>query len=628
MLTLCTVLHVSLSNDCSDFIGDSLPSVTANAGDTIKFVWAGAFDVFIHPSGNCTEDGAILVGDTSGTTYTFSASDQGKDILFVSDVNFHCENGLQLTVTVPAAPTPAPVVPTLAPVVPTPSPTVLTEEVVVDWITPAGSSLSPLSLKVGDTIIFSWIGIETVYIYPSGRCDAPLDRILVGDTSLTSYTLTQAGIITFISDVGTNCENGHIMLVAVEPRTIPTPAPTPAPVTSAPTTAAPVTPAPITAAPINPTLAPVTPAPITAAPVVPTMPTIEPEMLEIAWDIPEGDQLPPQTLTVGDSISFVWNGLSNVYIHPSGNCSEEGSILVGNESGVVYTFPDSDGTKTITFASQVGFHCEKGQILKVQVGVRIENNGTFFFIPCFSGDSVVEVENQGPVKMSSLEIGDNVLVADGKYEPVYSFGHKDADSSAEFLKIHSTGIDVPIEISPDHMILANGDHWLPAGKLQTGDSLTNRDGSSSSITKIQQVTRKGVFAPFTKSGSIVVNDVVASNYIGFQGSEYLMVGGVQTPFTYHWMAHTFTSIHRIAVMMGITGETYTDTGVSRWVDVPHKAGTWVLEQHPAVMVAILVPSYIALAALSLLENPMWIFTLLVAVVLARGFTVKKRKTQL
>jgi hypothetical protein len=369
-------------------------------------------------------------------------------------------------------------------------------------------------------------------------------------------------------------------------------------------------------------------APVTAAPVVPTAPTLQ---LEIFWDIPEEDQLPPQEVVLGDSIIFIWNGVSNVYIHPSGNCSEEGSIFVGNESGTVYTFESTNNAKNITFASQIGFHCEKGQILQVLVGVEVNDNGTIFVVPCFSGDAQVQVENRGSVAMSSLEIGDSVLVAGNKFEPVYSFGHRDTESSAEFLQIYPDSVaKAPIEISRDHLILTNGEHWVPAGTLrQAGDRLIDGEGNRVSVTKIHRVNRTGVCAPFTKSGSIVVNDLVASNYIGYQGSEYLMIGGVKTPLTYHWMAHTFNSVHRLAVSMGITGETYTDNGVSRWVDVPHTCGSWLLKQHPVVVVVILVPSIFVFAMISLLEHQsaMWVFTLVVALVLSRGFKLKKQEAR-
>jgi desert hedgehog protein len=487
-----------------------LPPLAANIGDTIQFIWEGKFNVFIHPSGSCSKNGAILVGSANGVAYTFSAADGGKDIVFTSDVGNYCVKGLIMTVTVPAAPT----------LSPTPSPVVPTQA---------------------------------------------------------------------------------------------TPAPTLASVVAAP----------ITPAPTVETPAPVTSAPVTYAPVAPTAPTAQQEVL---WEIPEQSQLAPREVTVGDSITFVWEGVSNVYMHPSGNCSKVGSILVGNESGTTYTFTKSEEMKRVTFASQIGFHCQKGQILNVQVSIEVVRDGIVFFVPCFSGDALVEVESRGSIAMSSLMIGDRVRVAGNKFEPVYSFGHYDSERSAEFLQIYSGGAPVPIEISRDHLILSDGEHWVPAGTLLAGDRLNDADGNRVSITKVQRVNRKGVYAPFTASGSVIVNNVVASNYVAFQGAEHIQVAGVSTPFSYQWVAHIFNSVHRVAYKMGLTGETYTDSGVSRWVSVPHQCGLWLLNQHPIVMLSILVPLIVVFTTISFIEqNSVLVFTLAAALICSSGFRLKKGK---
>jgi hypothetical protein len=87
------------------------------------------------------------------------------------------------------------------------------------------------------------------------------------------------------------------------------------------------------------------------------------------------------------------------------------------------------------------------------------------------------------------------------------------------------------------------------------------------------VTSKGIFGPFTKSGSIVINDIVASNYITFQGSEHLIIVGVETSLSFHWLAHTFESGHRLSrSIITCDKETYTDSGISRWVFIPRMVG--------------------------------------------------------
>lgn len=208
---------------------------------------------------------------------------------------------------------------------------------------------------------------------------------------------------------------------------------------------------------------------------------------------------------------------------------------------------------------------------------------------CFSGSSMVEVENKGSVKMADLALGDNVQVGNNKFEPIYSFGHKDSTSSAEFLRITTEGSSAPLEISPDHMVAIEGGRHVPASLVKTGDMLLTVSDGVAAVTNVKNVVRKGVFAPFTASGSIVVNGIVASNYIAYQGSEYLKVGEIETPLSYQWVAHTFNSVHRLAVMAGFTGETYSEgeEGISHWVAMPHKMFSWVVDQNIVVSASLI-----------------------------------------
>merc|ERR1712166_1336632 len=77
-------------------------TVALKVGDTISFSWNIGHNVYIHPTMNCELDGAIFVGDTSTTEYTFTDADDGKDIFFSCDIGngAHCQNGQSLIVTV------------------------------------------------------------------------------------------------------------------------------------------------------------------------------------------------------------------------------------------------------------------------------------------------------------------------------------------------------------------------------------------------------------------------------------------------------------------------------------------------------------------------------------------------
>eukprot|EP00546_Thalassionema_frauenfeldii_P005121 CAMPEP_0178913066 /NCGR_PEP_ID=MMETSP0786-20121207/10627_1 /TAXON_ID=186022 /ORGANISM="Thalassionema frauenfeldii, Strain CCMP 1798" /LENGTH=561 /DNA_ID=CAMNT_0020585749 /DNA_START=12 /DNA_END=1697 /DNA_ORIENTATION=- len=237
---------------------------------------------------------------------------------------------------------------------------------------------------------------------------------------------------------------------------------------------------------------------------------------------------------------------------------------------------------------------------------------------CFSGSSMVETQDKGYVRMMDLKLGDKVKVnGENQYEPVYSFGHKDSARTAEFLQITTSATNKPLEVTAAHLVaLENGRH-VPASHIKTGDLLitayTNNEATA--VTHIKTVTRKGIYAPFTASGTIVVNNIVASNYVSFQDSEYLKIGSLQTPISYHWLFHTFNSVHRLLVqMVGIVPETYTEEGISRFADMPHQVFSWLLRQNAVVLLAALVSLILpAIVTTSLLEwallNPVMMITM-------------------
>jgi len=230
---------------------------------------------------------------------------------------------------------------------------------------------------------------------------------------------------------------------------------------------------------------------------------------------------------------------------------------------------------------------------------------------CFSEDTKVEVEHKGLLSMSEIALGDRVRVSGGNtnayYEPVYSFGHRHLADKAHtaYLKIHSEGVEHSIEISHKHLILVLGSGWIPASAVRVGDRLTKADGTLSAVTHIETVNKKGAYAPFTASGSIVVSGVVASTYVTMQESQqYIVIGGIETPLSFQWMAHAFESGHRLACrwVVDCQKESYTASGVSRWVAGPLEVGNWLLQQHSVMIFTFLVPCVIFFSMLLLLEQ--------------------------
>lgn len=207
---------------------------------------------------------------------------------------------------------------------------------------------------------------------------------------------------------------------------------------------------------------------------------------------------------------------------------------------------------------------------------------------CFPSHSAVHVRNKGLVRMDDLVIGDLVMVTNNQYESVYSFGHKNQDSAKHnFLEISTTQSTTPLVISPDHMIATPTLGFVPALHLKVGDFVVGGDDKAAQILSVTNMKAQGAFAPFTPSGKLIVNGIVASSFVAVEHAS-LNVGGIQ--FSWQWIAHTFEFPHRIACHyfgQSCPDEMYDAAGISRWVSAPHAIGQWVLKQRGIVRNALL-----------------------------------------
>jgi len=189
---------------------------------------------------------------------------------------------------------------------------------------------------------------------------------------------------------------------------------------------------------------------------------------------------------------------------------------------------------------------------------------------CFSGESKVLTKDRGEVLMKELKLGDKVLASDHHFQPVYeriySFVHKHDSQEMEFLQI----FPFMVELTYDHMIFVQDKaNAIPASSLRVGDRLSNGDV----VSAIKKVTRRGVYAPLTTSGSLLVNDVLVSNYIAFQGSEYFMIGAMH--FHYHRLSHIYNFPYRFwCTHVMAMEEHYTEFGIATRVDLSFKAIQW------------------------------------------------------
>jgi len=586
-------------------------------GDTIQFNFAPFHNVYIHPSGNCDQSDSLEIGQTSGTTYTFTENDAGQDIYFACQISGHCAAGQIVKVTV------------------APAPVIVLD---LDWI--IKPSYEDETAMVGDTIQFNFAPFHNVYIHPSGNCDQS-DSLEIGQTSGTTYTFTEndAGQdIYFACQISGHCAAGQIVKVTVAP----------APVivldwiiktyedeTAMVGDTIQFNYDPFHNVYIHPSgscdqsdsleigqtsgttytfteedagsdvyFACQISGHCDAGQIVKV--SVAPTDIDIAldWVIRTYED---ETAMVGDTIQFNWAGVHNVYIHPSGTCDGMDSIEIGQKSGAFYTFTEDDAGQDIYFACQITGHCGAGQILKVSV----EPTATPAPAPsgggggfCFSGNTIVDVLGKGPTSISNLHIGDQVKTNNNKYDTVYSFGHHNPNQVGEFLQITTTNKSV-IEMSKDHLLLVSDGRYIPASALTVGYQLVTVDHASAVINKIKTVQRKGLYAPFTMSGTIAIGDdnIIASSFVTLQENQDMVTIFNVPIISAHTMAYLFESLHRMTYhSFGNKEESYSSDGISNWVEEPRNFFMTMLNS-PSItyQIAILLPCIGVLALVNLME---------------------------
>jgi len=212
---------------------------------------------------------------------------------------------------------------------------------------------------------------------------------------------------------------------------------------------------------------------------------------------------------------------------------------------------------------------------------------------CFSGHTTVDVLGRGEVFMKDLRVGDRVEVSKNNYQQVYTFGHRDTKAKVEFFRF----LPSDLEVSKHHLVFIKGKGAIPASMVKVGDEFS----LGGKVDAITTVLGNGIFAPFTPSGTIVVNGVLASNYISLQNSDRLMLGTFRTPFTFQWLDHSFQTVHRFwCCWMGFEDRTLKN-GLSEWSDTPYRLSSWLIRQPPTLILLVLLPLLVLLSLLNVAE---------------------------
>ena len=163
---------------------------------------------------------------------------------------------------------------------------------------------------------------------------------------------------------------------------------------------------------------------------------------------------------------------------------------------------------------------EKYEKLLEEVNVKLDDNKSKPPGGCFPGSSTF-VDRYGLRReMHFLQIGENVQVAaKGSIclEPVITFIHREQEKLQEFLSITTTKNN-NLKITEDHLLFVekNGlSKAIPARDVKIGDTVYVKQNGlmrTATVQDISTVYEKGVYAPVTRSGTILINDVHTSCY--------------------------------------------------------------------------------------------------------------------
>lgn len=125
---------------------------------------------------------------------------------------------------------------------------------------------------------------------------------------------------------------------------------------------------------------------------------------------------------------------------------------------------------------------------------------------CFPGSSNLHALD-GTVRMSDVQHGAKALVGGD----VYFFGHRSVGSMSRFVEITHSGQNKPLVISPQHYLYVN-DRLTTASSVRVGDRLRDADGYAVLVTKVGSVVERGLYAPTSLDGDLIVDGVRVSSY--------------------------------------------------------------------------------------------------------------------
>lgn len=144
---------------------------------------------------------------------------------------------------------------------------------------------------------------------------------------------------------------------------------------------------------------------------------------------------------------------------------------------------------------------------------------------CFPAKGLIRTEHGGTKTLDQVRLGDRIAALDSSgnivYSEVIAFLDRAPSEMRQFVRLTTESRRV-LTLTPAHLVPVEGSSSIFAARVQPGDRVlvsditttnnTSGDLHWDKVVETKLVLEKGVYAPLTTEGTVVVDDVVASCY--------------------------------------------------------------------------------------------------------------------
>ncbi|CAB9531682.1 Desert hedgehog protein [Seminavis robusta] len=209
---------------------------------------------------------------------------------------------------------------------------------------------------------------------------------------------------------------------------------------------------------------------------------------------------------------------------------------------------------------------------------------------------------------ATLEVGAPVTaIQPSPLSPSSAFGHTpNRHVLATFVELFVESSKRALQMTGNHMVYVHGkSNPVRADSIQVGDSLLGKNNEPLKVTKIRETQKKGIYAPLTKSGTIVVDNILASNYISLQdnAAEYVELSFLPKVLSHHALSHLWMAPFRLLCSTTSTQfcESVNENGLSQYAAFGFQFAEWGQSQNILVQIPFLIATVVVLALFALME---------------------------